>query len=142
MEGGVGDDGVGDVAEAVVGAAGVVAQEGERGVDVDVVNQREGAFGLFDGDSAVQGALELFGEDLAGVEGSSLEESDGDASARAWMMRTSSGSSLPTSVLNRFIAPITVWRWRSGKACTDRNPALTAWARTTASARWRVAGGL
>ena len=32
----------------------------------------------------------------------------------------------PTSVPNRFSAPMTCLRSRSGKACTDRKPAATA----------------
>jgi len=51
----------------------VAAQEFEGLVDVDVVGAGEGALGLFDDDAAVQGALELFGEDLGAVDGLFLE---------------------------------------------------------------------
>src|SRR5688500_8800331 len=72
----VGDDGVGDVAEALVVAPGVAADDRERLVDADSAGLRDRALGLFDDDPAVQGALELFGEDLAAADGPFLQQPD------------------------------------------------------------------
>jgi anti-anti-sigma regulatory factor len=54
---GVGDHGVGHVAEPVLVAARVVAHEVEGGIDVDGVGPGQHPLGLLDGDPAVQGAL-------------------------------------------------------------------------------------
>lgn len=53
----VGDDQAGDVGEPPVVVAGVGADVPERVVDGDVLDLGEGAFCLFDDDSAVEGSL-------------------------------------------------------------------------------------
>ena len=73
---GVGDHGAGDVAEPVLVDAGVVAHQVEGGVDADAVGSGQDALGLLDGDPAVQGTLQLFGEDLGAADGALLEEPD------------------------------------------------------------------
>jgi hypothetical protein len=55
----------------------VVAHQGERLVYRDVTHPGQGSLGLFDGDSGVEGALQLFGEDLAVGERSLLQQADG-----------------------------------------------------------------
>src|SRR5687768_5387929 len=74
--GGVGDDGVREVADAAVTTSGVVPDEGERVVDADPASLRDDPFGLLDDDAAVERALELFGEYLAAADGAFLQQSD------------------------------------------------------------------
>ena len=77
------NDGMGDVAEPLVGTPGVAADDRERLVDADSAGLRHRAFGLFDDDPAVQRAVELFGEDFAAADGPLLQQPDrGDVGER------------------------------------------------------------
>src|ERR1700722_9373367 len=60
-----GDEGAGDVGETLTAAPGVGPQHAECLVHVDAEALGELAFGLLDGDPAVQGRLELLGEGFA-----------------------------------------------------------------------------
>src|SRR4051812_46922773 len=58
------EDFLGQVGEADALGAGVAAEDGERLVDADVPAFRKRTLGLFDEDAAVEGGLELRGEEF------------------------------------------------------------------------------
>lgn len=64
-------------AELQMVAAGVVAHQGEGGVESHVRARGEDAFGLLDQEAVVEWALQLLGQDLPGSDGALLQECDG-----------------------------------------------------------------
>jgi hypothetical protein len=68
---------VGENAEPLIVVAGVAAHQAERGLDANLVSSSDRAFGLFDNDPAVQGALQLIGECLDVADLALLQQCDG-----------------------------------------------------------------
>ena len=66
------DDGLGQVGQVSVAAAGGAAQQGEGVFHVGVLAFDDDTLGLFDQDSAVQRGLQLFGQHVAVVDGALL----------------------------------------------------------------------
>ncbi len=71
------DEGAGEVGQALVAVAGLVAQQGERLVDVDAQPLGELALGLLDDDPAVQRGLQLLVEGIAAAHAALVQQADG-----------------------------------------------------------------
>ena len=91
------DDLEGDVAEASVVGASVGTQAREGVFHVEVMPFGDDALGLFDEDPAVEGAGELFVDDLGGDGGAVLEQGDGGNVGEGWATMTSSSLRAPGS---------------------------------------------
>jgi hypothetical protein len=84
---------LGHFSQVQVAIARVAAQPVEGGLHGQAVVVGEHALGLFDDDSAVQGGLELFGDDFASADGLLLQDSDGGHVGQACpRVRSDSGS--------------------------------------------------
>jgi hypothetical protein len=110
----------GEVAEPLVVGASMAAEQGEGLGHVELAALGEDALGLIDDRLAVQGGLQLLGEDLAAADGAFLQDAAVATSASACPMRRSSAESPRGRLLNRLSAPMVSECSRSGSACTAR----------------------
>ena len=84
------------------------------------------ALGLFDQDAAVQRGLQLFGDDVAAMDGALLQQADGGHVGQGLADTQLASSSAPASVSKKFSAPMISVRRRMGTACTAAKPTSAA----------------